>query len=242
MRDALRAEWTKLRTNPGTFWLLLGVPAGTVGVSALAASTVAEVADPAKVSLTGVQLGQVLVAILAVLAVGGEYGTGMVRVTLTALPRRSTVLAAKATVITGVVAAAAVVAVAGALASGRLMTRAPSIGDGPVLRAATGSVLYLMLIGLLGLGVATVVRNSATAIGVLLGLLYLFPIVTQAVSDDAWKRHLAQVGPMSAGLAVQATAGLDGLPIGPWQGLGVLAAWAAGALLLGAVLLERLDA
>lgn len=242
MRDALRAEWTKLRTSPGTFWLLLGVAAGTVGVSLLATSTAPEVADPAKMSLTGVQLGQVLVAILAVLAVGGEYGTGMVRVTLAALPRRSAVLAAKAAVITGVVAAAAVVAVAGSLASGRLMPVPPSMSDGAVLRAATGSVLYLALIGLLALGVATVVRNSAAAIGVVLGLLYLFPIVTQALSDEAWKRHLAQVSPMSAGLAVQATAGLDGLPIGPWQGLGVLAAWAAGALLLGTVLLELRDA
>jgi ABC-2 type transport system permease protein len=87
-----------------------------------------------------------------------------------------------------------------------------------------------------------VVRNSAATIGVVLGLLYLFPIVTQAVSDPAWRRHLAQIGPMSAGLAVQATAGLDKLPIGAWQGLGVLATWAAGALILGAAMLQWRDA
>ena len=85
-------------------------------------------------------------------------------------------------------------------------------------------------------------RDSATAIGVVLGLLYLFPIIAGVVTDPHWQRHLQQIGPMTAGLAIQATTNLRGLPIGPWAGLGVLAAWAAGALLLGGVLLQRRDA
>jgi ABC-2 type transport system permease protein len=86
------------------------------------------------------------------------------------------------------------------------------------------------------------VRDSAAAIGVVLGLLYLFPIVAQVVTDPDWQRHLKQLGPMTAGLAIQATANLDSLPIGPWAGLGVLAAWAAAALLIGGLLLRLRDA
>ena len=92
-----------------------------------------------------------------------------------------------------------------------------------MLRAAAGSVLYLALIALLGLGVASAVRDSAVAIGIVLGLLYLFPIVAAVVSDPHVQRHLQQVAPMTAGLEIQATTGLRSLPLSPWAGLGVLA-------------------
>jgi ABC-2 type transport system permease protein len=77
---------------------------------------------------------------------------------------------------------------------------------------------------------------------VILALLYLFPIVAAVAANQQWQRHLEQVGPMTAGLAIQATTGLRGLPISPWAGLGVLAAWAAGALLAGGLLLRLRDA
>jgi ABC-2 type transport system permease protein len=80
------------------------------------------------------------------------------------------------------------------------------------------------------------------AIGIVLGLLYLFPIVAGVVSDQHVQRHLQQIGPMTAGLDIQATTGLRSLPLTPWQGLGVLAAWAAGALLIGGLLLHLRDA
>jgi ABC-2 type transport system permease protein len=256
-RDALHAEWTKARTLPGTGWLLLAAVTLTVIVSSAVAATVscpsghcAE--DPAKISLTGIYLGQAAIAIMGVLAVSSEYSTGMIRVTFTALPRRITVLAAKAAVLTGLVLAAATIAVLGGVLAGRLIlpghgfTAARgfltlSLADGTVLRAAAGSVLYLALIGLLSLGIATLVRDSAAAIGVILGLLYLFPIVAHVVNPH-WYRHLEQIGPMSAGLDIQATTGLRSLPLSPWAGLGVLAAWAAGALLAGAVALRLRDA
>jgi len=236
----LHAEWTKLRTSPGTMWLLLAVVVTTVAVSVLAVADCGCV-DQIKVSLTGVQLGQAAVAILAVLSVGGEYGTGMVRVSLAAIPRRAALLAAKAAVVTGVVSVTAIVAVLASLAAAQLVVSGDLLTDS-VLRPAAGSVLYLVLIGLLSLGVATAVRNSAAAIGIVLGLLYVLPIVALAFRDEDWQRHLQQVGPMSAGLAIQATVGLDDLPIGPWAGLGVLAAWAAGALLTGGALLAVRDA
>jgi ABC-2 type transport system permease protein len=120
--------------------------------------------------------------------------------------------------------------------------QALSLANGTVLRAAAGSVLYLALIALLSLGVATAVRDSAVSIGVVLGLLYLFPIVASVVGDADWKRHLDQISPMTAGLYIQATTDLRSLPLAPWQGLGVLAAWAAGALLADGLLLGLRDA
>ena len=255
---ALHAEWTKARTAGGTGWLLLAIIAATVAVGgAVAAATRCPAAgcgqDPAKVSLSGVDLGQALVAMAAVLAISGEYGTGMIRVTLTAMPRRTTMLAAKAAILTGLVMVAGTVAVLGSVLAGRLILPGHgfipahgypllSLADGPYLRAAAGSVLYLSLVGLLGLGIATAIRDSAVAIGVVLGLLYLFPVVTAAVANPHWQRHLEQIAPMSAGLAIQATTGLGGAPISPWAGLGVLAAWAAGAMLAGGLLLRVRDA
>jgi ABC-2 type transport system permease protein len=257
-RETLHAEWTKLRTLASTGWLLLAAAALTVAVSALAdaAATCPSggcQADPAKLSLTGVQAGQAIVAVIAVLAISGEYSTGMIRITLTAMPRRLTVLAAKATLAAGLVLAASAVAVLTSVLAGRLIlpghgfTTAHgylplSLGDGPVLRAACGSVLYLALIALLSLGIATAVREPAVAIGLVLGLLYVFPVVTSVVSNQHWQRHLEQIGPMTAGLDIQATTGLRSLPLTPWQGLGVLAAWAAGALLAGGLLLCLRDA
>jgi ABC-2 type transport system permease protein len=193
------------------------------------------------------------VTILAVQAIGGEYSSGMIRVTLAAMPSRITVLAAKAAVLAGLVLVAGAIAVLASLLAGRLIlpghgfTAAHghpplSLADGPVLRAAAGSVLYLALIALLGLGAATVVRDSAAAIGVVLGLLYVFPILAQVVTDTEWRRLLQQIAPMSAGLAIQATTGLHSLPIGPWAGLGVLAAWATAMLVLGGLLLWLRDA
>jgi ABC-2 type transport system permease protein len=117
-----------------------------------------------------------------------------------------------------------------------------SPGDGAVLRAALGSVLYLALIALLSLGIATALREPAVAIGAVLGLLYLVPIIAFAAGNANLSRLLQQIGPMTAGLAIQATTGLGTLPISPWAGLGVLAAWAAGALLLGGLLLRVRDA
>ena len=192
-------------------------------------------------------------ALFGVLAVSSEYGTGMIRVTLAATPRRITVLASKTANVAGLTLAAGAVAALGAVLAGRLILpgqgftaahgyQALSLADGTVLRAAAGSALYLTLIALLGVGVATAVRDSAVAIGTVLGLLYLFPILTSVVTDPHWQRHLQQVAPMTAGLYIQATTGLHSLPLTPWQGLGVLAAWAAAALLAGALLLRLRDA
>ena len=257
MRHALHAEWTKLRTAPGTVWLLAASIVLTAGASALAAAIVkcpgSCTADTTKVSLTGIMLGQATVATLAVLVMSGEYSTGMIRVTLAAMPRRPALLAAKAAVLTGVVLAVGAIAVGASLLAGRLLEpgngftarhgfAALSLAHGPTLRAAAGSVLYLALIALLSLGAATALRDSAAAITVVLGLLYIFPVLGDVVLNPAWQHRIARWAPMNAGLAIQATRNLGTLPIGPWAGLGVLAAWTAVALLAGGLLLRLRDA
>ncbi|GAA1979067.1 ABC transporter permease [Catenulispora subtropica] len=255
--DAVHAEWTKLRTVAGTAWLLAAAVVLTVGLSAASAAGVSCDGphcgqDPAKVGLLGVMLGQAVVAVLAVLAVGEEYGTGMIRVTFAAVPRREAVLAAKALVVTVLTAAAGTVAVLGSaltalvLLPGNGFTAAngygPRLATAATARAACGSVLYLVLVALLAVGITALVRDSASGIGAVLGLLYLFPIVAMVISNPDWHRHAEQIGPMQAGLTIQATTDLAQQPLTPWQGIGVLAVWAFGALAVGGVTMRVRDA
>jgi ABC-2 type transport system permease protein len=254
--SALHAEWTKFRTVAGPAWLLAGVVALTVAVGAAAASvtrcqSAACGTDPAAVSFAGIYPAQAVAAVAGVLAIGNEYSTGLIKLSLTAMPRRLTWLFAKAAVLTVPVLAASALAVAGSALAGRLIL--PGHGFTPAdgytsltsatdVRAAVGAVLYLTLVALLSLGVAAAVRDSAAAIGLVLGVLYLFPLAAAVVSNPPLTRHLQQIGPLTAGLDAQATTGLSNLPLTPWQGLGVVALWTAGALLLGALVLRFRDA
>jgi ABC-2 type transport system permease protein len=257
-RETLRAEWTKLSTVAGPAWLLAAVVALTVAVSAAAAAvsrcpaSMTCSVDTTKLSLTGIQLGQALVAILAVLPVCNEYSTGMIRVTFAAVPRRLTVLGAKASIATALVLVAGAFAVLGSLVAGVLILPGHgftvargftelSLAYGPTLRAAVGSVLYLGLIAGLSIGIAAVVRDSGVSIGLALGVLYLFPVVNAFIGNQTWHNRIARYTPM-AGLNVQATTGLHSLPIGPWGGLGITALWAVAALLAGGLVLRIRDA
>jgi ABC-2 type transport system permease protein len=258
MSRALHAEWTKLRTVAATGWLLVAVIMLTVALSAVVMlalnySFEGPGQDIPKLTLAGVYIGQALVAILAVLSISGEYSTGMISVTLTAIPRRATMLAAKAITVTGLVVVAAALAVLGSVLAGRLILPSHgftaahgypvlSLTHGLTLRAAGGTVLYLALIALLSLGVATAVREAAVAIGIVLGLLYVFPILAALVTASSLRRHLQQIAPMNAGLAIQDTTNLHHLPIAPWAGLGVLAVWAAASLIAGGLFLRLRDA
>jgi ABC-2 family transporter protein len=152
---------------------------------------------------------------LAVQAISGEYSCGMIRITLIAIPRRPVVLGAKAAIVAVLVLVAGAIAVLGSVLAGRLILPAGgfttahgyaplSLGHGATLRAAGGSVLYLALIALLSLGVAAAVREAAVAIGIVLGLFYVFPVIAALIGDPHVQRHLEQIAPMSAGLAIRA--------------------------------------
>ncbi|MFD0902304.1 ABC transporter permease [Actinomadura sediminis] len=259
---ALHAEWTKLVTLRGTGWLLFALAASTAAAGAAVMWPVdaARCPSPARcfedvprLSLSGVRVGQVAAVVLGAAAIGAEFGTRTIVPTLSAVPRRGLVLAAKAAVVAVLVAAAGAAGVAGSLAAGRFVlprngfTAAAghpplSVLDGATARAAAGSVLYLVLVALLGLGAAAAARGTAGGVTGVLGLLWAAPVVVPLLGDDRWQERLERFAPMPAGLSVQATRALERLPIGPWAGLGVLAGWAALALLLGGAVLARRDA
>lgn len=261
MRYALHAEWTKLRTLRSNVWLAAAVAVFTVAAGLAAVTTVdtARCPTPAecfedvpKLALTGVWLGQIAAVLLAVGVIGGEYGTGLIQATLAARPRRHQVLCAKAAVVCATVLVSGTAGVLGALLAGRLIlpgkgfTEANgyqplSVTDPATLRAAAGTVLYLMLVALLALGVATIVRGTAAALSAVLSLLLIAPMLVGLVSDPTWHERLDRLTPTTAGLAIQATTGLDRLPIAPWAGVGVLAAYAVAALVGGGWLLARRD-
>jgi ABC-2 type transport system permease protein len=254
---AVAAEWTKLRTLGETWWLAAGVIAVAVGASAgmIATTHVSPESpgggpDPTRLALTGIDLAQAVVAVIAVVVVTEEYGTGMIRVSLAAMPRREAMLGAKALCVAGLTVAVAVPAVAGCLVAGRLLLPGAgidpahgyalvSIDHGATARAGAGAVMYLLLIAVLSLGVGAIVRETAVATGCVLGLLYLPPLLALLLADP-WRRHIEQIAPMTAGLAIEATRRLGASPDAPWTGLGILAGWAVGALVVGGgVLLVR---
>jgi len=258
LRESVHAEWTKLRTVPSTWWLLASVVVLTVGTSALATEAVKCPSscsyDTTRQSLDGILVGQAFVAVLAVVVVSSEYSSGMIRTTFTAMPRRLNALAAKAIVLVGTVLVAGAVATAGSVLAGRYIlpgngftgasgSEVLSLGAGPTLRAAGGSVLYLALIALLSLGLATALRDSGVSIAAVLALLYVVLLLTKlGTLDPRWQHRLYEWGPMTAGLTIQATRNLNTLPIGPWPGLGVLALWAAAAVLAAGLVLRLRDA
>lgn len=260
---ACRAEWTKLRTVSSTGWILLGVVLLTAAIGALVSWDLTppdcERSDPScdfdltRLSLSGVYLGQAAVVVLAVLAITSEYEAGMIRTTLAACPRRLTVLAAKAAVLACVVLLAALVTVVLSLVAGREILarngftadagyRLPSLGDGPTLRAYGGTVLYLGLVALVALGIGFVVRHTGGTVTLVLGLLYLAPIITIAIKSPRWREWIDQLSPMTAGMSIQSTLRLDSLSISPWRGLGVLALYAAGSTLAAALAFRLRDA
>ncbi|MEU6145707.1 ABC transporter permease [Streptomyces sp. NPDC047081] len=247
MIRCLHAEWTKLRTLPSTWWLLAATVVLTVAVGAAAASSLTTQIcrtpepcheDTVKLSLTGVWLGQATCLVLGVLSMGAEYGTGTIRTTLTAMPKRWRVLAAKAAALALLTAATGALAITTALWTAKLILPV----HGPTLRATTGSILILALVAVLGLALATLLRDTAGGIMLGLALLYIVPLTIDLIHSPTWQHRLQRWTPMPAALSIQATRDLNHLPIGPWPGLGVLAAYAVGLLVFGGAVLRMRDA
>ncbi|RFS87509.1 ABC transporter permease [Actinomadura spongiicola] len=257
MRRALLAEWTKLRTVRSTAWtpwtaavltMALSLPIlGTAGPDTTACGA-ATGCDPVRLSLTGVQLGQLAVIVTAVLTMSAEYGTGLIVPTLTAEPRRLRVLTAKAITVTATALCAGLMSVAGCLIAGHVLLPGADLSSPlvpitwPAMRAASGTLLYLVLIALFSLGLAAALRDTATALSTVLALLYMPGILARFIADERWNTLVDRYAPMSAGLAVQNTDHPSAQSIGPWAGLGVLAAYATAVMAAGAVLFHRRDA
>jgi ABC-type transport system involved in multi-copper enzyme maturation permease subunit len=248
----LLAEWTKLRTQPAAAWAAISTGVLVIGVGVLYALLRvtrpphgAEIStfDAAGVSLSGTQLAQIAIGVLGVLLISNEYANGLIRTTFTAVPRRLPVLWAKVAACSLFTVLMCVpftfVAFFGGqsiLAGRHLNTTLSAPG---VLRAVVGSALYLGVVGLLGLGLGGLIRNTAGAIGALLGALFGLQILAGflpgGLSDDVDK-YL----PAPAGQAVTVEQP-DSTSLSPWVGLGVFVLYTAIVLALAAVRMRGRD-
>jgi len=259
----LHSEWLKFWSLRSTYWAIGATIVAMVLMSLLMAvglSQSAEAGFDAGLDSTMVigltySMAQLVIAVLGVLMISGEYSTGMIRSTLTAVPARTPALVAKAIVIVvvsfvvGVVGVALSYLVTMPMLSG--VGGAADVGDPDTLRMFWGSGLYLAAVGLFGLSIGALLRHSAGAIATVLGILLLLPIVVQlAMGALDWLADAYPYLPTTAGERIVAidSPGMDmatmGLPalLDPWAGLGVFAIYIAVAFLAAALLLRRRDA
>jgi ABC-2 type transport system permease protein len=241
-----RMEWIKLRSLRSTWWVLAATVAGAVGIAvAVGLNTENAAGDLTNNALAGIALGLLLAGVLGVLAMTGEYSSGMIRATLAAVPNRPLVLAAKAAVFGAL--ALAVGEAAGFIAffagAAALPDRipAPTLGQPGVLRAVVLSGAGYCLIGLIGLGLGAIIRHTPAAITVLVGGVYVaaqfVAILTRALMPylpvSIVANSLTTVQPLADGQVRF---------LSPWTGLAMLCLYAAVTLGAGAWLLARRDA
>jgi ABC-type transport system involved in multi-copper enzyme maturation permease subunit len=252
---ALRSERIKLTTVRSTWITLLVALAVGIGLGALisylagnhyASSGMAGRAtwDPTAFSLDGIQLAELAVAVLGVLVISSEYGTGMIRVSLAAVPRRSRFLAAKAVVFTAVVLVAGEVMAFAAFLLGQTLigSSAPhaSFANPGVLRAVTGAGVYLAVIGLLALAIGTLVRRTAAGISAVMALLFVFPGLF-GVLPSSWRNPLEEFWPTQAGTQIFILHPAAHT-LAPWPGLAVLLLFTAAVMATASLALNRRDA
>ena len=184
--------------------------------------------------------------VLGVFAISSEYSSGMILSTLTAVPRRTPVFAAKALVLAAVSGLTALVLVAGglAVAIACLPSAAAQLGSAVVLTGALGTVVYLVLIALLAFGVAALLRSTAGGIAVITGLTFVMPIVFQVLSITGWEWVLPVSQYLPSQLGMVLTQGAVEAPSGPGYGvaLAAMVIWAAAAVVPAAIAFKRRDA
>jgi ABC-2 type transport system permease protein len=244
--QAARMEWIKLRSLRSTWWVLALTVAGAVGIAvAVGVNTEDAAADLTNNALAGISLGLLLVGVLGVLAMTGEYSSGMIRATLAAVPNRPLVLAAKAGVFGAIALAAGEAAAFVAFFAGGAAlpaaVPAPTLGQPGVLRAVVLGGAGYCLIGLLGVGLGAVIRHTPAAIAVLVGGVY---VLAQLLAGFAtWAMAYLPIAIVANSLSVVEPVG-DGQVrfLSPWAGLGMLCLYAAATLGAGAFLLARRDA
>ncbi|MFI8913611.1 ABC transporter permease subunit [Streptomyces sp. NPDC053513] len=180
--DALASEWTKIRSVRSTMWtlgvmVLLMVGIG-MGVAAIASASEAPMGEESALGFGffGMLPASICVITLGVLTIASEYGTGMIRTTLTACPSRARVLTAKAIVFFLLVFTLTAVVATLVAAAQVAMVDAAEPTAAEWLRATVGAAAYLATLGLLSMAVGTLIRHSAGAITVMIGLL-LLPLV-----------------------------------------------------------------
>jgi ABC-2 type transport system permease protein len=251
----IRSEWTKLRTLRSSVWSLLGAVVFMAGLGILVGALQVThwsqldphdraTYDPVGTALIGALVAQLAIGVLGVLVVTGEYATGMIRATFAAVPRRLPVLWAKALVfivVTGVLMTICVmVAFFGTqpiIASKHVET---TFGSPGVARAVFGAALYVTVVGLLGVSLGALVRNTAGGIGALAGIMFVLPGVA-AILPHSWGDSIDPYLPSSAGAQIMSWHP-DPAGLAPWTGFALFLGYTLATLAVAAVLLVRRDA
>jgi ABC-2 type transport system permease protein len=248
------SEWTKIRSVRSTIWSLLVAVVLTIGLPILFSAVTSshwgsmsphERANrhPLEIATAGVNLSQLPIAVLAVLTITAEYSTGMIRASLSAVPRRLPVLWGKAgvygltTLVLMVPSALIAFLVGQAILSGGGLPHL-GLGDPGVARAVVGAGLYLTVVGLFGLGLGAIVRNTAGGIATFAAIMFVLPPLMN-VLPSSWNDAVSPYLPLSAGQSLMAIGGTDHLA--PWAGFALFAGYTAVTLLIAAVLLRRRD-
>jgi hypothetical protein len=251
----MHSEWTKLWSLPSTLWLLLitfalvaggGLLAAVLQLSSLPHGAAAIAAfDPTQLSLTGVGLAELTAGALGVLIMTGEYATGQVRLTFTAVPRRLPVLWGKTFALAVAMLAVGTVATFGAffiasaiLAPHHLSTTVTQPG---VARALFGSALVLTGVALLGLGLGALLRNAAGAVSALFGVLYGLTIAAGFLPGNL-AGDVRKWLPENASADLTRVASHQAGSFSAWTGFGLFSLYVVIALVASAGLLRRRDA
>ncbi|MEV4431466.1 ABC transporter permease [Streptomyces sp. NPDC049555] len=249
----LRSEWTKIKSVRSTVWTLGVAIVVTVAlsllISALTNRNFEDMPvrdkirfDPTFTSFAGMGLGQLALIVFGVLVVSNEYSTGMIRPSLAAVPQRGIFLFCKI-VIAGLLALViAMITSFAAFFAGQAMLGAhsTSLGEAGVLRAVIGGGLYMTLIAVFSMGVATMLRSPMLALGILMPFFFLISAILGNVSAT---RKVGQYLPDQAGQKVMqvVTTGSDA-PYGPWGGFTIMVLWVVAALAGGYAVLRTRDA
>lgn len=251
VRAVVGAEWLKIRTIRSTLWALGLSLALSVGLGTLIAlnfrADIARVEnfDPLFTSLIGLTFGQLALVVFGVLVMGSEHGSGTIRASLAAVPRRGLFFGGKVTVCALTAGAVSVVTVALTFGATQwaLGPYGTTVGAPGVLPGLVGGCVYLTLICLFALGTATMLRGSALSLGILLPLLFLG---SQGLGNVPKLKTVLQFLPDQAGMELMRLTGPDddprfSHPYGPWGALAILLCWTAAALIGGHLRLSRQD-
>jgi ABC-2 type transport system permease protein len=248
-RDVLACEWIKLVSVRSTFWTMLVAVVSPIAISAVVAATIADApgrgarVDPLLPGLLSLEYAVLSVAVLGVLAFSTEYGTGLIRTTFAAMPRRRAVLAGKAAVL------GAVTLVAGELVAfvSFLITQAVlsghhqgvSLSRPGVPGAVLAEGLLLFVVAMLGLALGAIVRHTAGGIAAVVGVIIVPGIL--AVLPAPWGDRLGRFTLVDAAHQVTALHPATNL-FSPALSLVVLLAWPAVVLLAATLTITRRDA
>jgi ABC-2 type transport system permease protein len=252
--QVLRSEWTKIRSVASTVWTLglaavLTIALGVL-ISILSRNEIKNMNlkerlsfDPTFISFAGMSLGQLAMIVFGVLVVSNEYSTGMIRTSLAAVPQRGTFLFSKVAVATvlAFVVGLATSFIAFFLGQAVLGEYRAQIGDPGVLRAVIGGGLYMTLIAMFSMGVASMLRSPMLSLGILMPFFFLISNILGNVSAT---KKIGRYLPDQAGSKIMqvVTPIGDDTPYGPWGGLGIMVIWVVLALIFGYLLLEKRDA